>query len=332
MVNSLKGKKILFFYTPFFNYEKDIIKELEEKGAEVWSFNERPSDNIALRILIRLNKNIIEKYILDYYKKVMDSVAGIDFDYVFVLKAESYTPKVASFVKDMCPNSVFIRYFWDSVENYKGVDRVSKYFDYIYTFDSNDSVKYGYTFLPLFYTRSYENIADTNVPQMYDLMFAGTVHSDRYTFISLITAQIQKMGGTCYNWFFLPSKILYYKMKLQDKNMRRAKITDFSFVPMSRSELMDCYLKSRIQVDIQHPKQTGLTMRTIETLGAKKKLITTNHHVKEYDFYRPENILIVDRDNPVVDVDFLKSQWKEIPNDIYEKYSLRSWLNSIFKI
>ena len=332
MENSLKGKKILFFYTPFFSYEKEIITELEEKGAQVWSFNERPSDSIFLRILIRLNKNIIEKYILDYYKKVMDSVADIDFDYVFVLKAESYTPKVASLVKSKCPNSVFIRYFWDSVENYKDVDRVSKYFDYIYTFDPNDGIKYGYKFLPLFYTRSYENIADANVPQMYDLMFAGTVHSDRYSVISSITSQIQKMGGTCYSWFFLPSKILYYKMKVQDKNMRKSKVTDFSFIPMSRSELMDFYLRSRIQLDIQHPNQTGLTMRTIETLGAKKKLITTNHLVKEYDFYRPENILIVDRDNPIIDVEFLKSQWKEIPNDVYEKYSLRSWLNAIFKL
>ena len=121
-------------------------------------------------------------------------------------------------------------------------------------------------------------------------------------------------------------------MKVQDKNMRKSKVTDFSFIPMSRSELMDFYLRSRIQLDIQHPNQTGLTMRTIETLGAKKKLITTNHLVKEYDFYRPENILIVDRDNPIIDVEFLKSQWKEIPNDVYEKYSLRSWLNAIFKL
>lgn len=332
MENSLKGKKILFFYTPFFSYEKDIIKELEEKGAEVWSFNERPSDNVFLRILIRLNKKIIETYIIDYYKKIMDSVADINFDYVFVLKAESYTPKVAALVKDRCPNSVFIRYFWDSVENYNDVGKVSNFFNYIYTFDPNDSIKYGYTFLPLFYTRSYENIADADVPQMYDLMFAGTVHSDRYTFISSITSQIKQMGGSCYSWFFLPSKILYYKMKVQDKKMRKAKITEFSFVPMSRSELMDCYLKSRIQVDIQHPKQTGLTMRTIETLGAKKKLITTNHLVQEYDFYRPENILIVDRENPVIDDEFLKSQWKEIPDDLYEKYSLRSWLNTIFKL
>ena len=81
---------------------------------------------------------------------------------------------------------------------------------------------------------------------------------------------------------------------------------------------------------MQHPKQTGLTMRTIETLGAKKKLITTNPHVKEYDFYRPENILIVDRYNPVITKEFLDAPWKEIPENIYKKYSISSWLNSIF--
>ena len=74
----------------------------------------------------------------------------------------------------------------------------------------------------------------------------------------------------------------------------------------------------------------GLTEQNMKHITYSSKLLTC--FVKEYDFYRPENILIVDRDNPVVDVDFLKSQWKEIPNDIYEKYSLRSWLNSIFKI
>lgn len=332
MVNSLKGKKILFFYTPFFNYEKDIIKELEDKGANVWAFNERPSNNKFVRIIIRLNKNLIERYILNYYREVLDSVIGVKFDYVFVLKAESFTPKVASLVKSRCSDAKFIRYFWDSVENYRDVDNVSQYFDEIFTFDPKDSLKYAYTFLPLFYTKSYENIANVNSSLEYDLMFAGTVHSDRYTFISNIVSQIQNIGGTCFNWFYLPSKILYYKMKLQDKKMRSAKMSEFSFVAMSRNELMDYYLKSRIQVDIQHPKQTGLTMRTIETLGAKKKLITTNLNVKEYDFYKPSNILIVDRENPIVPKEFIMSQWEEIPAEIYRKYSLGSWLNTIFKL
>lgn len=332
MRNTLKGKKILFFYTPFFNYEKEIINELKDKGAEIWSFSERPSDNVLLRILIRLNKKIVEKYILHYYEKVLNSLSGISFDYVFVLKAESFTPKVASLVKDRCPGSVFIRYFWDSVENYKDVDKVSDYFEHIYSFDYNDSVRYGYTFLPLFYSRSYEAIANADVPQTYDLMFAGTVHSDRYSFVSKISSQIQQLGGSCFCWFYLPTKLLFFKMKIQDKRMHSIKMADFNFKPMPRASMFDIYSKSRIQIDIQHPKQTGLTMRTIEALGAKKKLITTNKQVKEYDFYNPSNILIVDRKNPVIPKEFLVSKWVEVPDSIYKKYALRSWLNTIFNV
>jgi hypothetical protein len=71
-------------------------------------------------------------------------------------------------------------------------------------------------------------------------------------------------------------------------------------------------------------------MRTIETLGAKKKLITTNADVINYDFFRPENVLVVDRYNPVISKEFIDEPWKEIPEDIYKKYSISSWLNTIF--
>lgn len=330
MERVLRGKKILFFYTPFFDYENDIIKGMQEQGAEVWSFNERPSDNVFLRILIRLNKKLIESYFIRYYTKVMKSLAGIHFDYIFVLKAECFTPKVASIVKGYCPDSIFLRYFWDSVENYKDVDSVSHYFNRIFTFDPNDSKKYGYTFLPLFYTKLYEDIAKENSKTEYDLMFAGTVHSDRYAFVQTISSQIKQLGGCCFIWFFLPSKILYYKMKLRDRKMMNTRVSDFNYVPMTRTELMKYYLKSRIVIDIQHPKQTGLTMRTIEALGAHKKIITTNVKVKEYDFYKQSNILVVDRKKPIISADFLKNEWVDVPQDVYEKYSLKSWIKTIF--
>ena len=72
-------------------------------------------------------------------------------------------------------------------------------------------------------------------------------------------------------------------------------------------------------------------MRTIETLGAKKKLITTNPNVKGYDFYRPENVLIVDRINPIITKEFIEQPWEDVPEEIYRKYSISSWLNIIFE-
>lgn len=129
---------------------------------------------------------------------------------------------------------------------------------------------------------------------------------------------------------FFQSRILYYKMKLQNKNLRGTSIRDFRFTPLDKNSLLELYRKSRTVIDIQHPKQTGLTMRCIETVGAKRKLITTNPHIKEYDFYNKNNILVIDREKPVIPPEFLKLPYRKIPSEIYRQYRIDYWLQTIF--
>ena len=64
-------------------------------------------------------------------------------------------------------------------------------------------------------------------------------------------------------------------------------------------------------------------------IGARRKLITTNSNIKEYDFYHPANIFIVDRECPVIPDDFFKMDY-QVNSDIYYKYSLDGWLDEIF--
>lgn len=113
-----------------------------------------------------------------------------------------------------------------------------------------------------------------------------------------MNGQIERTGGRCFAYMFFQSRILYWKMKLQNKSLRGTSARDFRFAPLPKAGLLDLYRKSRAVIDIQHPRQMGLTMRCIETMGAKRKLITTNGHIAEYDFYDPNNILIVDRRIP----------------------------------
>ena len=62
--------------------------------------------------------------------------------------------------------------------------------------------------------------------------------------------------------------------------------------------------------------------------AAKKKLITTNEDVVNYDFYRPENIYVYKGKIDLGDI-FFEEDYKEVDQEIYEKYSLRSWLKEI---
>ena len=90
--------------------------------------------------------------------------------------------------------------------------------------------------------------------------------------------------------------------------------------------------QTRIIIDMELSNQSGLTMRTIETHGMRKKLITTNPNIKEYDFYNENNILVVDRNNPVVNSDFVSNEYEILPDELYNKYSLSNWIKVIFQV
>ncbi|WP_172658089.1 hypothetical protein [Campylobacter geochelonis] len=73
-------------------------------------------------------------------------------------------------------------------------------------------------------------------------------------------------------------------------------------------------------------------MRTFEAFGAKRKLITTNKNIIKYDFYNSNNINLLNRINIALDKDFIDKNYIELTKEIYEKYSIKSWIYTIFDL
>ena len=326
----LQGKRILFFSAHLFGYQNDIRLVMESVGAIVDYYDERPANNFLVKGVIRINRNLLAGYINHYYNKIIKETLQKEYDYVFFIKGESISASNVRRLKQFHPEANFIIYHWDSIANNSNAQNLLPYFDRVFSFDKIDCERLGLHFLPLFYTPDYANIPYYDKEIKYDMLFVGTTHSDRYKLVKRIEEQIIKMGGLCLTWFYFPSKILYYKMKIQNSYLRQIPVHTFHFKPMSKELLLQLYAGSRIIVDVQHPKQTGLTMRCIETLGAKRKLITTNYYITEYDFYNPDNILVVDRNLPYVPEKFLNEPYRDTPKEIYESYSIKNWLSSIF--
>ena len=184
-------------------------------------------------------------------------------------------------------------------------------------------------FRPLFYISDYEKIADKKRFE-YDICFIGTAHSDRYMLLKNLEKQAQNYGLKVYYYFYFPSKLFFWFRKIFDKSFKYAKYEDFSFKSLSKQEVIKIIEKSKAIIDIQHPKQTGLTMRTLEILGAKRKLITTNSNIAEYDFYNKDNIEIIERENPELKKAILSKEYIENEKSIYEKYSLINWIKEVF--
>jgi hypothetical protein len=327
----LKGKKILLFAPKWLGYEKEIYTKLENLGASVMYFDERPGNTFLTKALIRLNKRIIANRTYNYYKNILKLTNLVQYDYILIVNIEAMTSSVLMELRKQQPMAKFILYMWDSILNKKNTVELLKYFDRTFSFEKKDCLKINLLqFLPLFYSDNYkQNGTQLTKKTKYDFCFIGTIHSDRYTILKKLQ-QKQLKDAAWFLYMFFPSPLLFLRKKIIDSKFRSAKIKEFHFTPINQIRTRDYIFESKIIVDIQHPNQEGLTMRTIEAIGAQKKLITTNPNIVNYDFYDSNNIFILDRENPEISDEFISSQYVSLPIHIYNKYSIDSWILSIF--
>lgn len=330
-MKNLSDKSVLFFSPKFFDYELEIKKALEEFGAAVKWFDDRPSNNFMSKALIRLNKNFIKRRIFNYYKGIIDQIKlnKLYFDYVFFLNPEAISVESLKQLKNELPDAKFILYMWDSFKNRKSTAELLPFFDDKFTFDSQDAQNFGLKLRPLFYIDAYRARQEETI--LYDLLFIGTAHTDRYKLLNKIINQFP--GNLAVKqYFFLGSKILFWVKKLFEKDFRNVSYKSMSFKALSHDMNAGLVHQSKAILDINHPGQLGLTMRTFEALGARRKLITTNADVSNYDFYNENNILIVDRLNPVIEKQFLLASFIPVSEDISIRYSLKGWVSEVFSL
>lgn len=326
--------KLLLVMPRFFNYPQMIVEELNHMGYEVDFFDDRPSTNAWVKAVIRINKNLIGAYIKKYFDKMMETVRCKKYDVVFLISGQSlsFSENMIREIKKCQPTAKFVLYQWDSQTNFPYIKNVQKFFDECYSFDKEDVQENPrLKFLPLFYSRIYEEIGKRdNKNFQYDFCFVGTAHPKKYQAIRAMSEQLNTVFENQFIYFFLPSPIVYLYRKIMNKEFRKAHYSEFHYSPLQEKEMNKVYESSKCVLDSAQAGQLGLTIRVLEALGARKKLITTNEDVVNYDFYRPENIYVytgnIDLDNI-----FFKEDYKEVSQEIYMKYSLRNWLKKIIE-
>lgn len=329
--NKLKNKRILFFSVQTFNLEREIIKKLVDSGAKVSYYDERPSNNNFVKGIIRLKRSVYQHRIDDYYKKILLKTSNDIYHYLFVNRGEVVPEFFLEAFKKQHPACEFIFYTWDSFKNQSHPTKILKYFDKKFTFDPDDALNFNLNFRPLFYLDSYSNIKKKSEKiNKYDLLFLGTAHSDRYTITNIVVNWCAENKLTSFYYYFIHGRLVYFYKKMFDKSFQLFDYKKLSFESLTTNQILELYKNSNIILDINHPGQKGLTMRTFEAIGAGKKMITTNSEIKRYSFYNKKNIYLIDRDNIVLDKNFFDSSYEDISIGLYEKLSIEGWLHCLF--
>ncbi|NDK08611.1 hypothetical protein EOM39_05220 [Candidatus Gracilibacteria bacterium] len=312
----------------FFGYENEIKKDIENKGATVLWYDERPKNDFFTKVFIRLNlKVLIKKKIYEYYNNIIEQTKNTKLDYLFLVAPETINEELITKIKSLHPNLEIYIYMWDSVKNKKNGFALLSIADKFFTFDPSDiKINQKIQFLPLFYIDDYKNLSINTTNKKYDISFVGTVHSDRYPIVKRLEEDFK-----VFHYFYSPSKLLFKLQRLLKSSFKNIDPSDIHFESFNKDDLLKLINESKAVIDIEHPDQKGLTMRTIEMLGARKKFITTNSNIREYDFFNEANILVIDRKNPVIAKSFLELPYVDLDNSIYEKYSLSNWTKHIFQ-
>ena len=324
----LTGKKVLLFAQYFFGYENKIAEKLRQLGAIVSLYDERSVTRPIEKAILKISPSLFQGKTDKYYDNIIEKEKNTSYDYILFIDCEMVSRRILLTIRESFPKAKLCLYLWDSLQNLKGVPDKLDLFDYISSFDRTDSSKQEKIhFRPLFFCDEYR-MQNNNTVKKYDIAFIGTIHSDRYNIIKKLKEKIPNF----YIYAYLQSQFMFYYFWLTKKEYRGTSKNTFKYEKISSKDISEIVEQSRTILDIQHPKQTGLTMRTIEMLGMRKKFITTNSDISNYDFYNPNNICIIDRINPDIPSDFFTIEYQDIPNQVYEYYSIEQWVFDVLDV
>ena len=226
-----------------------------------------------------------------------------DYDTIIVADTGN-TFAVIRDLKKHYPDKRFINWYRNPVKkSAKLPEDYSKYCE-VWSFDQCDCEEYNLQYNPQFCMKRGDYI-ERDVE--YDAFFIG-VNKGRAEILNSLENELKSLGAKT-------------KFCIVGCNSKR----------MTYKEVVEEISRSNIIVDVQSKGQNGFTLRPIEALIYKKKLITNNPNIKNADFYNPSNIFILNEDNKYSLVEFITCPFEEVDKKVIERYCLKGWIGRFEK-
>lgn len=313
--------KITIVAFDLWGFNKQLVEYLKLQGIEVTFY-----DSNSIRYIYKSKservKNFFSKVFLnqnikkDYLNKTLiRKINSLELqDYIFIVNPGQFKQEIIGLLRNKA--SQFIAYNYDSLARIPLPENRSQLFDKIFSFDlkdvrENDDLTLLTNFI---YVDREINPAPKNKAFM---ILSKSVERERI--LSRIADIFDRKNISNYEFIVAnpATKKVNKHIKLTEKH-----------IPLQT--VISKMKEAEILIDLVRPNQSGLSFRVFEAMAFHKKLITNNETIKEYDFYDPENILILDNSFKDIPDAFLNQPYKEIPEDIYRKYTLEHFAKTVF--
>lgn len=302
-------------------FNKKIVDHLIKQGHEV-AFLDLNAINYIYKSKWQRAGNFLNKVFFgknikkDYRNKTLiKRISELPIqDYVLIVNPNQFRNDIRLLLRNKTTN--FIAYNYDSLARIPLPENHNELFDKIFSFDIEDVQKSSYlTLLTNF-------IYLDKLPYLQTQNKAFMILSKSYereVLLSRIANIFDKKG--IYNYEFIvanpATKKVNKRIHLTEKHIKLDIVID----KMKNAEIL---------IDLVRPNQTGLSFRIFEAMALQKKIITNNQTIKKYDFYNSNNILVINNQVDDIADEFLTKPYEEIPEEIYYKYTLENFINTLF--
>jgi hypothetical protein len=309
-----------------FSYEEVICSALREMGYRVTWWNERASNATWYKLALRLAPGLTSRLSTSHFLRKLQALPHDEITHVLVIKGEGVSRKVIEAMRQRMAAATMSYYLWDGVDNVPGAVRIADCFDAVATFDPVDAIRFGWHHRPLFarHSAAVPRAKPPEVGAEFDWCFIGTLHSDRHRVIH----RLRRAAGASSRSFvlgFSPSRAMMWVRRVTDWTLWLAPAGTVSTHALPAAEVLAVVARSRAVLDVEHPRQRGLTMRTIETLMAGQKLVTTNARIVESDLFHPTRVHVVSRQSPDIPEDFFAAPFEPIGDKVRRRYTCQGW-------
>ena len=279
---------------------------IEQYGLDV--VTTRRELHIVMRIvrslLLRLNPYLIYLFNkTNWLQEIKDYDTVVIFDSLDIVK-------ISKDVADSYPEKKVVVLYINPIRGSFQTDL--KQYAEVWTTDYEDSLKFGLKYGGQFIYEKYLDGLPKSIK--YDLYFVG-IDKGRFKHIKELEKKLT-------NDFEMTTNIRYVSpiKSLFDKSYSRR-------IPYSK--VMTETAQSRMILEYNQEGQEGLTLRCIEALVMRKKIITNNKNIKKYDFYNPNNIYIIQDDSLKGLKEFISGDYTLDPEKMESNYYFSSLLNRI---
>lgn len=210
------------------------------------------------------------------------------------------TDHFLNWLHNSCINCRYVLLYTNKVGRYVKPDQVGDWCEK-WTCDKNDSQKYG---MKLLVGGGYLPQWKVNKNKVkYDIFYIGK-DKNRLDKLRKLEKEFNKHGAT--TMFYITWEKSWQKKK---DGIHRP------FLPYS--DVLKYIGKSRAILHLLDGAQDGITIRLQEALIHKVKLITDDPNIVRFDFYHPNNIFIIGRDNIDDIKGFLDSPYIDVKSDFF---------------